>query len=193
LSSDESPPSAEADANPLRFTGQYLDSDSELYYLRAREYDSETGRFLEVDPLEAVVGEPSAGVYVYVDDRPTVEVDPSGRIHCTARGFLRWRAVDSQREILEVHYGVDCNKEFWGCGIGWNGYRDADTYMALLNGDDTSCHRGHNKCWGKSKWYTEYRGKRHEYHQYFVFVTARIRQHFFGYATQRHHSFKQWM
>jgi RHS repeat-associated protein len=77
-SSDGSTPSAEADANPLRFTGQYLDSDSDLYNMRAREYDPETGRFLEVDPLEAGTGEPDVGSYVYVDDRPTVMRDPSG-------------------------------------------------------------------------------------------------------------------
>jgi RHS repeat-associated protein len=77
-SSDGSTPSAEADANPLRFTGQYLDSDSELYYLRAREYDSETGRFLEVDPLEAQAGDAAVAVYVYADDDPTLKMDPGG-------------------------------------------------------------------------------------------------------------------
>jgi RHS repeat-associated protein len=64
--------------NSLRYAGQYLDSETDLYDMRAREYDPGVGRFLEVDPVEAAVGDPSVGVYVYVDDRPTVEVDPSG-------------------------------------------------------------------------------------------------------------------
>jgi RHS repeat-associated protein len=83
-SSDDGTPSAEADANPIRFTGQHLDSDSALYYLRAREYDSGTGRFLEVDPLESGAGELDGGSYVYVDDRPTVMIDPSGESGCAA-------------------------------------------------------------------------------------------------------------
>jgi RHS repeat-associated protein len=72
---------SEADSplgNSLRYAGQYLDSETDLYDMRAREYDAGTGRFLEIDPLEAAAGDPSVGVYVYVDDRPTVEVDPSG-------------------------------------------------------------------------------------------------------------------
>ncbi|MGA9761130.1 MAG: RHS repeat-associated core domain-containing protein, partial [Gaiellaceae bacterium] len=64
--------------NPIRFTGQYLDSESDLYNMRAREYAPETGAFLQVDPLEADSGGSAVGVYVYVDGRPTVMTDPSG-------------------------------------------------------------------------------------------------------------------
>ncbi|MGD0273234.1 MAG: DUF6531 domain-containing protein [Gaiellaceae bacterium] len=64
--------------NPVRFTGQYLDSGSGLYDLRAREYDPELGRFFEVDPQEAGADGVYLGAYLYADDRPTVMTDPSG-------------------------------------------------------------------------------------------------------------------
>ena len=65
-------------SNLIRFAGQYLDLVSDLYNMRAREYDPETGRFLQVDPLEAGVGEAYLGVYTYADNQPTVKTDPSG-------------------------------------------------------------------------------------------------------------------
>ncbi len=44
--------------------------------MRAREYDPETGRFLEVDSVACDAA--CASVYVYADDQPTVLTDPSG-------------------------------------------------------------------------------------------------------------------
>ncbi len=35
--------------NPFRYCGEYLDNETGLYYLRARYYDPETGRFLSED------------------------------------------------------------------------------------------------------------------------------------------------
>ncbi len=39
--------------NPLRYAGEYLDSESGCYYLRARYYDPGTQQFLTRDPLVA--------------------------------------------------------------------------------------------------------------------------------------------
>jgi RHS repeat-associated protein len=38
-------------ANPFTFTGEQTDSNTGLEYLRARYYDSATGRFPSLDPL----------------------------------------------------------------------------------------------------------------------------------------------
>ncbi len=70
-SSGTSPP------NFLQFTGEYLDPIG-LYHLRARQYDSSSGRFTTVDPLEEVPTSPAMSPYIYADDRPTTRTDPSG-------------------------------------------------------------------------------------------------------------------
>lgn len=64
--------------NPIRFAGQYLDSTSDFYNMRARDYDPEMGRFLQSDPIECSSGSGCASAYIYADDRPTALVDPSG-------------------------------------------------------------------------------------------------------------------
>jgi RHS repeat-associated protein len=42
------------DENPFRYCGEYFDLSSSMYYLRARDYRSETGRFLIEDSVESV-------------------------------------------------------------------------------------------------------------------------------------------
>jgi RHS repeat-associated protein len=63
-------------ANEWLFTGEQRDYNiSSLYYLRARFYDSATGRFLSQDPV------PTENLYAYVGNNPTNFVDPSGLCH----------------------------------------------------------------------------------------------------------------
>jgi RHS repeat-associated protein len=69
-SKSDQPSQGASQLNPIRFTGEYLDSRADLYQLRARQYDSELGRFLEVDPL--------GDDYLYAADRPSALTDPSG-------------------------------------------------------------------------------------------------------------------
>ena len=59
-------------ANYWQFTGEQTDADSGLQYLRARYYDTATGRFLGRDPL--MIG----NRYSYVEGNPTNYVDPYG-------------------------------------------------------------------------------------------------------------------
>jgi RHS repeat-associated protein len=70
--------SGSAPENRLRFNGQYLDPETNLYHLRARQYDAVTGRFGGLDPLEAPSSAPYVSTYVYAIGRPSVLVDPLG-------------------------------------------------------------------------------------------------------------------
>jgi RHS repeat-associated protein len=60
--------------NHLQFQGQYLDSESGLYYLRARYYDPTTAQFLTRDPMVDTTRSP----YGYVAGNPLNATDPSG-------------------------------------------------------------------------------------------------------------------
>jgi RHS repeat-associated protein len=65
------PPSV---ANPFQFGGQYLDSESGLYYMRARYYDSSVGQFIARDPAGSVTRE----AYAYASNSPLNISDPTG-------------------------------------------------------------------------------------------------------------------
>jgi len=62
-------------ATDFRYTARELDSETGLYYYRARYYDSSTGRFLSEDPIRFKAG---TNFYPYVSSSPTNFRDPSG-------------------------------------------------------------------------------------------------------------------
>jgi hypothetical protein len=62
------------DKNPYRYSGEYYDAESGYIYLRARYYDSTTGRFISEDP--AFDG---FNWYAYCGGNPLNRWDPSGQ------------------------------------------------------------------------------------------------------------------
>ncbi|MGB3694159.1 MAG: RHS repeat-associated core domain-containing protein, partial [Spirulinaceae cyanobacterium] len=65
----------------------------DMQYLRARYYDSQTGRFASVDPFEGFVEEPiTRHRYVYGADNPVTYIDPSGKIS-TMADFAAYTAL----------------------------------------------------------------------------------------------------
>ncbi len=70
-----------------QYTIREFDSESGLYYYRARYYDPNVGRFLTEDGNRH---ESQSSLYAYVDNNPTVFVDPSGlvaRLYCEPIGL----------------------------------------------------------------------------------------------------------
>lgn len=61
---------------PFKFSGQYgiMHEGGGLYYMRARYYDAEVGRFLSTDPILD-----ANNLYAYGANNPTMYVDPSGK------------------------------------------------------------------------------------------------------------------
>jgi RHS repeat-associated protein len=57
------------------YTSREWDSDTGLYYYRARYYDPKIGRFLSEDPIRFLGGN---NFYTYVENDPVNRVDPSG-------------------------------------------------------------------------------------------------------------------
>ena len=61
--------------NPIRYSGEYLDEETGLIYLRARYYDPSVGRFISEDPIRD-----GMNWYAYCGNSPIMFVDPSGLI-----------------------------------------------------------------------------------------------------------------
>src|SRR6202011_834969 len=60
---------------PFEYTARQSDSESGLYYYRARYYDSTAGRFISEDPIRFEIG---LNFYAYVANDPVGQIDPSG-------------------------------------------------------------------------------------------------------------------
>ena len=66
------PPSA-TDTNPFGYCGEYYDNESGNIYLRARYYDTASGRFISEDPIKD-----GLNWYNYCAGNPLMFVDPLG-------------------------------------------------------------------------------------------------------------------
>ncbi len=62
-------------SNPYFFTGRRLDTETGLYYYRARYYDPDLGRFLTTDPIGYLGG---INLYAYCSNDPVNYTDPWG-------------------------------------------------------------------------------------------------------------------
>ena len=71
---------------PYTYTGREFDSESGLYYFRARYYDSASGRFLQKDAAGFAGG---INFYAYVGANPTIFVDPFG-LFSSPEGLLHY-------------------------------------------------------------------------------------------------------
>ena len=79
-------PSA-TDTNPFRYCGEYYDTETGTYYLRARYYDPSIGRFTQQDsvqytekslPTGNITDPLSLNYYTYSANNPILYCDPSG-------------------------------------------------------------------------------------------------------------------
>jgi RHS repeat-associated protein len=69
----------EAVTQPFKFVGQYgvMTEPNGFYYMRARYYDPEVGRFISEDPIGFDGGD--VNLYTYVGGNPVTGVDPLGK------------------------------------------------------------------------------------------------------------------
>lgn len=79
--------------NEVCYTGGIYDESTGLYYLNARYYNPETGRFLTEDTYRGAIDEPDTlHLYAYCKNNPVNYVDPNGHFAITLT-YLMWGAV----------------------------------------------------------------------------------------------------
>lgn len=116
--------------NPFRYTSREFDSETGLYYYRARYYDPNTGRFLNEDPSRFAAG---VDFYVYVDNNSTNLFDPSGLLQVCCR------KADIGKTTTRVGLGPACHcflKMSNGDTLGAYNFHGI-LYPSKNNGDDT--------------------------------------------------------
>ena len=69
------------------FNGREFDQETGLYFHRTRYYDANTGRFLQVDPIEFWSG--TANIYEYAENNPFMLSDPSGLYGASTADFIK--------------------------------------------------------------------------------------------------------
>jgi RHS repeat-associated protein len=66
-------------ANPWRYVGQYLDTETGMYHMGARYYDPTIARFTQQDPQAGQLARPlTLNRYLYANDNPVNSCDPTG-------------------------------------------------------------------------------------------------------------------
>src|SRR5439155_26265092 len=74
--------------NSFLYRGEQYDAALQMYYLRARYYRPQVGRFLTQDTYEATAEDPpSLHKYLYANADPVDGIDPTGH-GLTFRGFV---------------------------------------------------------------------------------------------------------
>jgi RHS repeat-associated protein len=70
--------------NPKLYIGRddvLYDTETDLYYMHARYYDPEAGRFIMKDPVEGSLGNPiTQNPYIYCANDPINKIDPAGTV-----------------------------------------------------------------------------------------------------------------
>ena len=68
---------------PLRFPGQYFDTETATHYNYFRDYDPQIGRYVQSDPVGLAGG---INTYPYVDGNPLSGTDPLGLLNFFVQG-----------------------------------------------------------------------------------------------------------
>jgi RHS repeat-associated protein len=89
--------------NPYLYTGRILDTETGLYFFRARYYHPGLGEFVSRDPIRYEAGDPN--VYRYVDNRATIARDPTGTENYFGSTYVENMFLDFMGGIREFVIG----------------------------------------------------------------------------------------
>ncbi len=120
--------------NPIRYRGYYYDTETKLYYLKARYYDPKAGRFISADSTQFL--EPNTinglNLYVYCANNPIMNSDSSG-----CKFFETLKGIFVQTVVSVGTYIGACVRSIWDKdvradmnAIKWNPF-NTDANLAL--------------------------------------------------------------
>ncbi|MHB8484035.1 MAG: RHS repeat-associated core domain-containing protein [Nitrospiria bacterium] len=91
-----------------KYTGQYFDSETRLYFYGARYYDPALGRFISADTIVGNPSDPqSLNRYSYVRNNPIINTDPTGH-DCTPFTCLSsWVPPPADQIVQQVSNGLN--------------------------------------------------------------------------------------
>ncbi|MCL2632578.1 MAG: RHS repeat-associated core domain-containing protein, partial [Coriobacteriia bacterium] len=87
--------------NPFRYRGYYYDSETGLYYLNARYYDPEVGRFLNADS-QLNPGYNGKNLYAFCENNTVNLSDPTGKGPGDRFLTMNGAAIDSSYYLYEL-------------------------------------------------------------------------------------------
>jgi RHS repeat-associated protein len=117
--------------NNYLYAGEQLDPNIGFYYLRARYYNQQTGRFVTTDPFHGSIYDPvSLHKYLYANVNPVMNSDPSGMLTLFEVSFVVGlivvlTATFHSIVILGSHLGSQRL-------IDWNGYVNTTAVDVVL-------------------------------------------------------------
>ncbi|MBD7912105.1 RHS repeat-associated core domain-containing protein [Clostridium cibarium] len=114
--------------NPIRYSGEFNDNSTGLYYLRARYYNPKVGRFISEDSYAGEDYDTSRlNRYTYCGNEPVLNVDPSGHNFTGAVGGFLLGAGEATIGTPAMVVG--------GVLLGvWALYSTVDTITTINNG-----------------------------------------------------------
>lgn len=123
-------------AQPYTYTAREYDSESYLYYYRARYYDPKAGRFITKDPIGFGGGD--VNLYAYVQNDPVNWVDPLGL------DATNWSNTDGGRSRFDGPTNGNWGGKCWSGGQYSCGKTGLGKAPPADSGDE--CYKRHDEC-----------------------------------------------
>lgn len=126
--------------NFFRHTSREFDTETNLYYYRARYYDPSAGRFLSEDPVKF---SGDINFYAYVADDPANLFDPLG-LSPKRKGDSRWRRCNAQEEAFCIRRCESEGRIYVSCRVA-----QTKRIKSLAHGPDWYDYVGDPSCYCK--------------------------------------------
>ena len=118
--------------NSYSYTGQEWDENIELFHFYAREYDPETGTWLQQDSYRGRISDPqSAHRYGYVGNNPIRYIDLWGYVRKTIGGY--YVNINDQTGVVSV--GGTMPTTALGIDLGQSGFSTSPTNSKYFGGN----------------------------------------------------------